>query len=151
MHIWVDADACPVAIRDILVRAARRTGLPLTFVANHAIPVPRLPNITMVQVPGGFDVADDEIVGRVDAGDVVITNDIPLAAEVIQRGGHALSPRGERCTADTVKGRRDMRDFMATLRASGIETGGPPALTQADRKLFADNLDRILAARSRSK
>ena len=149
MKIWVDADACPVVIKDILYRAAERTGVPLTLIANQRITIPRSRHIKFVQVASGFDVADNEIVKRLDAGDLVITSDIPLAAEVIEKGGLALSPRGELYTANNIKSRLNMRDFMETLRASGIDTGGPPALSQGDRKSFADNLDKILVNRSK--
>jgi uncharacterized protein YaiI (UPF0178 family) len=145
MKIWVDADACPAVIRDILFRAAQRTGIDLTLVANQPVQVPRSPNIRTLQVAAGFDVADNEIVKRVGPGDLVITSDIPLAADVIAKGGIALSPRGELHSTDNIKARLNMRDFMDTMRASGVQTGGPPALSQADRKSFADNLDRILA------
>jgi hypothetical protein len=145
MKIWVDADACPVVVRDILFRAAQRTGLELTLVANQSVQVPRSPNIRTLRVASGFDVADNEIVKRVESGDLVVTSDIPLAADVIAKGGVALSPRGELHTADNIKARLNMRDFMDTMRASGVQTGGPPTLNQADRKSFADNLDRILA------
>jgi uncharacterized protein YaiI (UPF0178 family) len=144
MKIWVDADACPGVIKDILFRAAERTGVQLTLVANHSIPVPKSHHIKFLQVRSGFDVADNEIVKRLDTGDLVITGDIPLAADVIDKGGYALNPRGELYTADNIKARLNMRDFMDTLRASGIDTGGPPALSQGDRKSFANHLDRIL-------
>lgn len=145
MKIWVDADACPAAIKDILFRAAERTGVPLTLVANQPVRVPPSQFINTVQVASGFDVADNEIVKRLDAGDLVITGDIPLAAEVIEKGGHALNPRGELYSKDTIKARLTMRDFMETLRGSGIHTGGPPALSQGDRKAFADQLDKLLS------
>ena len=144
MKIWVDADACPVVIKDILFRAARRTGVELTLVANQQVKVPPSPNINMLKVSSGFDVADNEIVKRLEAGDLVVTADIPLAAEVIEKGGHALNPRGELYSADSIKARLNVRDFMETLRASGINTGGPPALSQNDRMNFANNLDRLL-------
>ena len=144
MKIWVDADACPGVIKDILFRAAERTGVQLTLVANHSIPVPKSRHIKFLQVRSGFDVADNEIVKRLAAGDLVITSDIPLAAEVIEKGGRALSPRGELYTANNIRARLNMRDFMETLRASGVDTGGPPALGQSDRKAFADHLDRLL-------
>jgi uncharacterized protein YaiI (UPF0178 family) len=150
MKIWVDADACPVVVKDILFRAADRTGVRLTLVANHDLRIPRSRNITMLKVTSGFDVADNEIVKRMSAGDLVITGDIPLAAEVIERGGHALSPRGELHTTENIKARLNIRDFMDTLRASGINTGGPPAISQSDRKSFADHLDRILTKGTRS-
>ena len=144
MKIWVDADACPGVIKDILFRAAERTGVALTLVANHSIPVPRSRHIRFLQVRSGFDVADNEIVKRLDAGDLVITADIPLAADVIDKGGYALNPRGELYTANNIRARLNMRAFMDTLRASGIDTGGPPALSQGDRKSFANHLDKIL-------
>ena len=147
MKIWVDADACPVVVREILFRAARRTGVTLTLVANQPIRTPPSPHIKMLQVPGGFDVADDEIVRRISAGDLVITADIPLAAEVIAKGGHALSPRGERYSSETIGAQLNMRDFMDTMRASGIQSGGPPPLGQSERNAFANNLDRLLARR----
>jgi len=147
LKIWVDADACPAVIRDILFRAAERTSTMLTLVANQPVRVPGSRFVRTVQVGKGFDVADNEIVGRVEAGDIVVTADIPLAAEVIEKGAHALNPRGELYSAENVRQRLNMRDFMDTLRASGIQTGGPPALSQSDRQAFANNLDRLLAAR----
>ena len=144
MKIWVDADACPVVIKDILFKAAERTGVETTLVANQAIRVPPSRFIHSIQVASGFDVADNEIVDRTEPGDLVITGDIPLAADVIEKGGLALSPRGEKFTTENIKARLNIRDFMDTLRGSGIDTGGPPALNQNDRKLFADHLDRIL-------
>jgi len=148
MKIWVDADACPVVIKDILFRAAERTGVQLTLVANQSIRVPASSHIHMLQVASGFDVADNEIVKRVDANDLVITSDIPLAAEVIAKGGFALSPRGELYTTENIKARLTMRDFMDTLRSSGVDTGGPPALSQNDRKAFAGHLDRFLSSQA---
>jgi len=145
LKIWVDADACPVVIKEILFKAAERTKVQLTLVANQAIRIPPSRFISFVQVSSGFDVADNEIVERVRADDLVITGDIPLAADVIEKGGHALNPRGEMYTAENIKARLNIRDFMDTLRGSGIDTGGPPALSQGDRKVFADNLDRFLA------
>ncbi|MGI9234775.1 MAG: YaiI/YqxD family protein [Woeseiaceae bacterium] len=144
MKIWVDADACPVVIKDILYRAAERTGVPLVLVANQPLRTPNSEFISTVQVPRGFDVADDEIVKRCEQGDLVITSDIPLAAEVIDKGGHALSPRGEMHTTENIRARLNMRDFLDTMRASGVDTGGPPALGQRDRQEFANNLDRFL-------
>ncbi|MCB1739689.1 MAG: YaiI/YqxD family protein [Gammaproteobacteria bacterium] len=146
MQIFVDADACPVVIRDILFRAAQRTGVALTLVANQPLRVPRAPNIRALQVSAGFDVADNEIVRRVEPGDLVVTADIPLAAEVIGKGALALSPRGELFTEQNVRERLNMRDFMDTLRASGIHTGGPAAMDQGQRQAFANHLDRILAS-----
>jgi uncharacterized protein YaiI (UPF0178 family) len=145
MNIWVDADACPVVIKEILFKAAERTGVPVILVANQPVRIPPSRFIRFVQVASGFDVADNEIVKRTGPGDLVITADIPLAAEVIGKGGRALNPRGEMYTTENIKARLNMRDFMDTLRGSGIDTGGPPALNQADRKTFADNLDRLLA------
>jgi uncharacterized protein YaiI (UPF0178 family) len=147
MKIWVDADACPGVIRDILFRAALRTGVALTLVANQPVKMPPSPHIRMLQVSQGFDVADNEIVKRVAEGDLVITSDIPLAAEVIAKGAHALSPRGELHTRENIGARLNMRDFMDTLRASGIQSGGPPALNQKDRQAFANHLDRLLSKR----
>ena len=149
MPIWVDADACPKPVKEILFRAAERTGESLTLVANHPMAVPRRPNVRLLQVPGGFDVADAEIMGRVEPGDLVVTADIPLAADVIARGAQALNPRGEMYSADTIRSILNMRDFMDTLRASGVQTGGPPALSQADRQAFANQLDGWLARRPR--
>lgn len=147
MEIWVDADACPVAIKEILFRAAARTSVRLTLVANQPLYVPKSRHIRMLQVPSGFDVADNEIVKRCKVGDLVITSDIPLAAEVIGNGGCALSPRGELYSADNIGARLNMRDFMDTMRASGIDTGGPAALSQSDRQLFAGHLDKLLSER----
>ncbi len=144
MKIWVDADACPVVIKEILFRAAQRTGVQLTLVANQPIPTPPAPNITSIQVPPGFDVADNEVVKRASVGDLVITSDIPLADEVIEKGAYALNPRGELYSANSIKARLNMRDFMDTLRGSGIHTGGPPALSQSDRQAFANHLDTLL-------
>ena len=144
MNIWVDADACPVVIKDILFKAAERTRVQLTLVANQPVRIPRSRYIKFLKVASGFDVADNEIVNRVDAGDLVVTSDIPLAAQVIEKGGHALSPRGELYSADNIGARLNMRDFMDTMRASGIHTGGPPALSQSDRKSFANHLDKLL-------
>ena len=145
MKIWVDADACPVVIKEILFRAAERTGIQVTLVANQPISRPKSRFISFIQVTQGFDVADNEIVKRLDSGDLVITSDIPLAADAIEKGGTALSPRGELYTANNIKSRLTMRDFMESLRSSGVDTGGPPALSQSDRKLFADHLDKILS------
>jgi len=144
MKIWVDADACPVVIKEILFKAAKRTSVQVTLVANHYLKTPSLKNISFLQVPSGFDVADNEIVRQLKKGDLVITGDIPLAAEVIEKGAHALNPRGELYTTDNIKARLNMRDFMDNLRSSGIDTGGAPPLNQADRQVFANNLDRFL-------
>jgi len=145
MKIWVDADACPVVIKEILYRAADRTGVQLTLVANQALSTPSSANINTIQVSHGFDVADDEIVKRVEAGDLVITSDIPLAAEVIEKGGHALSPRGEMHSKENIGARLNMRDFLDTMRSSGVEmSGGPAAFSQRDKQEFANSLDRFL-------
>ena len=144
MKIWVDADACPVVIKEILFRAAGRTGVLVTLVANQFINTPPSPNIKFVQVASGFDVADNEIVKRLGVGDLVITSDIPLAADAIEKGAYALSPRGEMYTVDNIRARLNMRDFMESLRSSGVDTGGPPALSQNDRKSFANHLDKFL-------
>jgi uncharacterized protein YaiI (UPF0178 family) len=145
MTIWVDADACPGVIKDMLYRAAQRASLQLTLVANRALQVPRSPWISMVQVPQGFDVADNHILDIAVAGDLVITADIPLAAAVVGKGASALNPRGELYTRDNVQGLLDMRNFMDTLRSSGVETGGPPALSNNDRQAFAAQLNRWIA------
>lgn len=148
--IWVDADACPKVIKEILFRAAERTGVPMALVANQPLAIPRLPNLRVVRVASGFDVADNEIVARVAPGDLVITADIPLAAEIIAKGAAALSPRGERYSPDTIRGVLTMRDFMDTMRASGIMGKGPPPITQADRNAFASHLDSWLARQGKS-
>lgn len=145
MQIWVDADACPGVIKEILFRAAERAQVSLTLVANQFLRTPPSRYIKAIQVPTGFDVADDKIVQQIQAGDLVITADIPLAAEVIARGGHALNPRGEFYTPDTIRERLNLRDFMDTLRSSGVNTGGPSSISQGDRKAFASQLDRFLA------
>lgn len=149
MNIWVDADACPKVIRETLVRAAERTMVNCTFVANHRVPVPMRANIKSIQVESGFDIADNEIVLRCNANDLVITSDIPLADEVITNGAIALSPRGELFTKETIKARLNIRDFMETMRSSGVQTGGPNSLSQTDRREFANHLDRILAKRTK--
>ncbi len=148
MKIWVDADACPVVIKEILFKAAIRTQTTLTLVANQSISKPKSPFIHMLQVSSGFDVADDKIVTLVEAGDLVITSDIPLAAEVIEKGAKALSARGELHTPDNIRARLNMRDFLDTMRASGEHTGGPPPLGQADKQAFANHLDRFLTQSS---
>ncbi len=144
MHIWVDADACPVVIKEILYRAAQRWRRPVTLVANQMLRTPPSPWLRAVQVPGGFDVADAYIVERAAAGDLVITGDIPLAGEVLAKGALALSPRGERYSPDTISERLSMRDMMEELRSAGIDTGGPSALSQSDRRAFASALDQLL-------
>lgn len=144
MTIWVDADALPGPIREILFRAAKRTGLPLLLVANRPLRVPTAENIEMIVVPPGLDVADSEIAARVVEGDLVITNDIPLASDVIDEGALALSPRGTLHTSENIRARLTMRDFMDTMRASGIDTGGPPAMQATDHSQFANQLDRLI-------
>lgn len=144
MKILVDADACPKPIKEILFRAATKRSLDTLLVANQYIAVPPSPFIKSIQVMKGFDVADNEIVQRAEPGDLVITADIPLAAEVIAKGAFALNPRGEFYTSENVRQRLNMRDFMETLRSSGIQSGGPPPLTQQDRQQFANALDRFL-------
>ena len=145
MQIWVDADACPNVIKEILFRVAERARIMVTLVANQPVPVPRMQYVRAVQVAQGFDIADNEIVRRCEPGDLVVTADIPLAAEVIAKGATALNPRGELYTKENVKARLNMRDFMDTMRSSGIHTGGPPALNQRDRQAFANALDRFIA------
>lgn len=149
MHIWVDADACPAVIKDILYRAAERAKIRMTLVANKFLRTPPSPWIRALQVARGFDVADSRIVAELAAGDLVITADIPLAADVIARGAHALNPRGEFYTPENIEERLALRNYLDELRGSGERTGGPAALDQADRKRFADQLDRFLARRAR--
>ena len=144
MHIWVDADACPAVIKDILFKAARRTKLPLSLVANHFMSVPPDKHITLTQVPSGFDAADDYIVEKCEAGDLVITNDIPLAADVLAQNALALNNRGEEYDKSSIKQILGMRDFMDTMRSSGEHTGGPKAFSQRDKQNFANALDRLL-------
>lgn len=144
MKIWVDADACPGGIKEILFRVSERAQLPLILVANHAMRTPPSKLVKFIQVPQGFDVADNEIVKRLSPGDLVITADIPLAAEVIEQGGQALNPRGELYTSENIKARLSMRDFMDSLRSSGVNTGGPPPLGPKDQQAFANQLDRII-------
>jgi len=146
MHILVDADACPNTIKDILFRAAERVGVRMTLIANRALKIPPSPHIRLIQVPGGFDQADNRIVELVVAGDLVITADIPLAAAVIAKGAVALNPRGELYTPDNVRELLALRNFMDELRSSGVDTGGPGALSQSDRQSFAKQLERLLAA-----
>lgn len=145
MIIWIDADACPVVIKEILFKAAMRTETQCTLIANQFIKTPASPFINSVQVGAGFDVADNEIVKRVSENDLVITSDIPLAAEIIEKGARALSPRGELFNGENIKARLNIRDFMETMRASGEQTGGPPPLNHGDRQEFANQLDRYLA------
>ena len=145
MQIWVDADACPKVIKEILFRAADRRQIQLTLVANKPLYCPPSRFIRAMQVPAGFDVADNRIAQLVEPGDLVITADIPLAADVIARGGHVLNPRGEFYTVDTIQERLTMRNFMDGLRGSGVETGGPPTFSQSDRREFANQLDKFLS------
>jgi uncharacterized protein YaiI (UPF0178 family) len=143
--IWVDADACPKVIKEILYRAADRVAMPLILVANQPLQVPGSRYIRTIQVGAGFDVADNHIVQQAEAGDLVVTADIPLAAEVIAKGCLALNPRGELYTEDNIRQRLNMRDFMDTLRGSGVDTGGPASFNHSDRQAFANQLDRLLA------
>ncbi|MFJ1300042.1 YaiI/YqxD family protein [Pseudomonadota bacterium AL_CKDN230030165-1A_HGKHYDSX7] len=149
MHIWVDADACPAVIKDILFRASQRWQVPLTLVANQMLRTPPSPLIRAVQVPRGFDVADAHITTQAQAGDLVITADIPLAADVLAKGAMALNPRGERYSPETIRERLALRDMMEELRSSGVDTGGPAAFSQSDRKAFANQLDALLARQAR--
>ena len=144
-QIWVDADACPRVIKEILFRAAERVGVPVILVANQPLQVPRSRYVRSIQVAAGFDVADNHIVQQAEAGDLVITADIPLAAELVAKVCLALNPRGELYTEDNIRQRLNMRDFMDTLRSSGVDTGGSAPLSQADRMAFANQLDRLLA------
>ncbi len=145
MQIWVDADACPLVIKEILFRAAERAQITLTLVANKLLRTPPSPWIKAIQVEAGFDVADRKIAELVQGGDLVITADIPLAADVIERGGHALNPRGEFYTKENIQERLTLRNFMDELRGSGVNTGGPAVFSQGDRQAFANQLDRFLA------
>ena len=145
MHIWVDADACPTVVKEILYRAVQRVQLPLTLVANQPLNTPSSPLIKSVQVARGFDQADNYIVDRLDADDLVITADIPLAADAIAKGAHVINPRGEQYTTENIRQRLAMRDFMEQMRSTGEATGGPPPLNQQDRQAFANALDRLLA------
>jgi uncharacterized protein YaiI (UPF0178 family) len=149
MHIWVDADACPQVIKEILYRAAERVQVSMTLVANKLLSTPRSKFVRAIQVGRGFDVADAEIARRVEAGDLVVTADVPLAAQVIERGGHALNPRGEFYSPDNIRERLAMRDLLEKLRETGVQTQGPEPLGQADRKRFGDALDRFLARQAR--
>ncbi|PKO50894.1 MAG: YaiI/YqxD family protein [Betaproteobacteria bacterium HGW-Betaproteobacteria-2] len=149
-RIWVDADACPVVIKEILFRAAERTQIETILVANKLLRVPPSPWLRAMQVPGGFDVADDEIVKQIKPGDLVITADIPLAAQVIAKGGHALNPRGEFYSASNIQERLAMRNFMEELRGSGVDISGPSSFSQSDRQAFATELDRFLSRLSKT-
>ncbi len=145
MHIWVDADACPNVVKEILYRAAQRVQMPLTLVANQPLRTPSSPLIKTVRVAAGFDVADNHIVQQIKAGDLVITADIPLAAEVVEKGASAINPRGERYTEENIRQRLAMRNFMEEMRSIGEASGGPPPLNKGDRQAFANALDRLLA------
>lgn len=145
MQIWVDADACPRVIKDILLRAAERKRCPLVFVANQFLQLPPSPFVKVVKVERGFDVADNHIAAHVARGDLVVTADIPLAAAVIPKGALALNPRGELYTEDNVRQRLAMRDFMEEMRSTGQVSGGPATMNQADRRAFANQLDKLLA------
>jgi uncharacterized protein YaiI (UPF0178 family) len=151
MTIWVDADACPVAAKEILFRAAMRSEIPLVLVANQYIKVPPSPFIKSVQVVAGFDVADNEIAQKAEAGDLVVTADIPLAADVVAKKCVALNPRGELYTAENIRQRLNMRDFMETLRSSGIQSGGSPPYDQTDRQKFANQLDAYITRYKKSR
>ncbi len=145
MHIWVDADACPRVIKEMLFRAAERVTVPVTLLANNALRVPLSPYIKAIQVPAGLDEADKQIVQKVQQGDLVITADIPLAAEVIKKGGFALNPRGDFYTEENVQNYLSIRNFMHELRSGGVETGGPQSFSMKDRHAFANQLNRFLA------
>lgn len=147
MKIWVDADACPVAIKEILFRAATRAQIPMTLIANQILRVPPSPWIKALQVPSGFDVADQRIVQEAGAGDLVVTADVPLAAQVVAKGAIVIDPRGELLDNNNIQERLTMRNFMEGLRSSGVETGGPAALSSSDKQAFANQLDRLLAKR----
>lgn len=147
-QIWVDADACPRVVKDILFRASKRLELIVTLVANQPIPVPKSKLVRSVQVESGPDVADNYIVQHAAAGDLIITADIPLAAELVEKGCAVINPRGELYTTDNIRERLNMRDFMDSLRSSGIDTGGPSTLNQADRRNFANQLDRMVTRMS---
>ena len=149
MHIWIDADACPKVIKEILFRVSDRRQIQVTLVANQFISTPPSPLINAVQVPQGFDVADNYIVEKLQVGDLVVTQDIPLASEVIDKEGVAINPRGELYTKENIRQRLSMRDFMDTLRSSGVDTGGPPVFSHADRQTFANQLDRYLTKHCR--
>lgn len=146
MKIYVDADACPSVIKDILYRVSQRTGIEVILVANQALSTPRIPGVRSIQVSQGFDVADNHIVALAEVDDLVITADIPLAAEVIDKGAKALNPRGELYTKSNIRSRLNMRDFMDSMRNSGVQVGGgPPPLSQRDRMDFANALDSYIA------
>jgi uncharacterized protein len=151
MTVWVDADACPNLIKQILFRAAERTGVELTLVANQSLPVPRLGNIRMLQVAQGFDIADNEIVRLIEPNDLLVTSDIPLAAEAIAKGALVITPRGESLAKENIRGRLNMRDFLDTMRSSGVHSGGPAAISESDKRAFANGLDSYLARHTKAK
>lgn len=144
MKIWIDADACPRAIKDVVIRAAERLKIPTCFVANSFQQLPRSSILSFVQVPKGFDVADNYVLAHCEAGDVVVTQDIPLAAELVAKNVHALNPRGEHYTESNIRERLNMRDFMDSMRGSGMVTGGPAPFNEQDVRLFANSFDRLL-------
>jgi len=150
MQIWVDADACPTVIREILFRAAERTGVQMTLVANKPLRLPAATNLRALQVPKSFDAADKRIVELMATGDLVVTADVPLAAAAIEKGGTALNPRGELYTKENVRERLSVRNFLDELRSGGVNTGGPPALSQRERQLFANQLDTWLSKRAKT-
>ena len=150
MEIWIDADACPGVIREIIAKAADKRAINATFVANHSFSLPKSPHVRLYRVPSGFDEADKEIERRVNEGDLVITADIPLASDVLDKSALVMTPRGERYTENNIKQRLQMRDFMETMRSSGEHTSGPSALSLADRKHFSDHLDRLLTRAQRT-
>ena len=150
MGIWVDADACPVVIKEILFKAAKRSGVQLTLVANQHLQVPAHGNVRFLNLAAGFDVADNQIVRQVAKGDLVITADIPLAAEAIDKGAEVITPRGERYTSNNIRSRLSSRDFMEQLRAAGVDTGGPAAMKKSDRQSFANHLDHYLGRVNRA-
>jgi uncharacterized protein YaiI (UPF0178 family) len=151
LKIWVDADACPKIIKEILYNAARKRSVLVTFVANQVLQLPVSENIKFLKVQAGFDVADNEIVKRVKSKDLVITADIPLAQEVLQKDAFALNPRGELYSNDSIEAKVTMRDFYDTMRSSGLQTGGPPPLTPADKRNFANELDKVLTQNLKNK
>ena len=146
-QVWVDADACPGPVKDILFRAAERAKVPVTLVANQWLRTPGSRYIRALQVQGGYDVADDAIAERAGPGDLVVTQDIPLAARVLEKGAEAINPRGERFTGDNIAERLSMRNFMEELRGAGVQTGGPASFSARDRQAFASQLDGWLARR----
>ncbi|MCK5543102.1 MAG: YaiI/YqxD family protein [Desulfobacterales bacterium] len=151
MDIWVDADACPVVIKDLLYRIAQRTNTLVTLVANKSLQIPKSQFIKLLIVAPGFDVADNEIVKQMKAGDLVITADIPLAADVIDKGGLTLNPRGELYTKDNIGSRLYVRNLMDTLRSSGIETKGPAPMSQKDKQLFSNTIDKLLSSHAKTR